>query len=220
MKHVIRGAVLALITAVAFISAGCSPVKRTERSAIQEQEASTAAVSEYRDALEGAQAGSATTKSMDRKEHRTIHAVTAEGIAEEQATLDVLMESLRELPDGAGYAAKEGRAGVEIRKNGDRIEVTGRCDSINRLYIYYRDMSLEQSREIDSLQWEVARLERINARHEAELATAHEVQSLESEKAPGGSRWPWALAGAIAGAAVAVPAVRLKDKIVNKIKQN
>lgn len=220
MKQVIRGAVSALIMAVALIYAGCSPVKRTERSVTQGQEASTAAVSGYLDALEGAQAGMATTKSAERKEHRTIHAVTAEGIAEESATLDVLTESLRDLPDGAGYSARNGRAGVEIVNNGGRLTVTGRCDSINRLCVYYRDMSLEQSREIDSLQWEVARLERINARHEAELATAREVQDSESERARGERRWPWALAGVMAGAAVAVPAVRLKDKITSKIKQD
>lgn len=131
--------------------------------------------------------------------------------------LDVPIQSLRDLPDGAGYAARDGRAGVEIRKRGDRIEVTGHCDSINRLYRYYRDMSMEQSREVDSLQWELSRLKERNSARESELKSLHTEVAKTREKPPETRHW-WALAGFAAGLLCASPARKLKDRITTLLK--
>lgn len=172
---------------------------------------------EYRDTLESGLSGIATTTTTDMTEHRTTHVVTAEGIAAESARLEVLIQSLRDLPDGAGYAAKEGRAGVEIRKNGDHIEVTGRCDSINRLYQYYRDVSMEQRREVDSLQWELSWLKNRYSAQASELESLREESAKTREKPPETLHW-WVLAGFAAGLLCASPARKLKNVITTFLK--
>lgn len=153
MKHLIRGATITLIVAVAMILAGCASTRHKERTV--SQEALSTAASEYLDTLGATMSGSLTSKKSGQKECWMTHAITAEGIAAELARLNVPIQSLRDLPDGAGYTAKDGRAGVELRKEGDNITVIGQCDSISRLYHFYREMSLEQYSEIDSLQREI-----------------------------------------------------------------
>ncbi len=146
------------------------------------------------------------------------HAITAEGIAAESAKLNVPIQSLRDLPDGAGYTAKDGRAGVELRKEGDNITVTGRCDSISRLYHFYREMSLEQYSEIDSLRRELSRLEKFSATQTAELKALHEEQTKARDKPPETRHW-WTLAGFVAGVLCAAPIRKLKNKITTFIKK-
>lgn len=53
------------------------------------------------------------------------------------------------LPAGAGYHAKEGRASVDIRRNGDTIEVTASCDSLARQVEYWQDMYYQARNTID-----------------------------------------------------------------------
>ena len=42
------------------------------------------------------------------------------------------LASLRDLPEGAGYSSRNGRAGVELARVGDEIVATGSCDSLAR----------------------------------------------------------------------------------------
>jgi len=95
---------MTIMAAVALITAGCGTTRRVERSV--SREASTTTGYEYRDTLESGRLEIATTTTTDMTEHRTTHVVTAEGIAAESARLDVPIQSLRYLPDSAGYTAK------------------------------------------------------------------------------------------------------------------
>lgn len=216
MKHLIRGATLTLMVAVAMILAGCASTRHKERTV--SQEALSTAASEYLDTLGTTLSGSLTLKKSGQKECRMTHAITAEGIAAESAKLNVPIQSLRDLPDGAGYTAKDGRAGVELRKEGDNITVTGRCDSISRLYHFYREMSLEQYSEIDSLRRELSRLEKFSATQTAELKALHEEQTKARDKPPETRHW-WTLAGFVAGVLCASPIRKLKNKITTLIKK-
>lgn len=56
---------------------------------------------------------------------------------------------LPSLPPGAGYHAKEGRAAVDIRRNGDTIEVTASCDSLQRQVEYWQDMYYQTKSTVD-----------------------------------------------------------------------
>lgn len=215
MKQLIRGATLMLTAVAVLLIAGCAAPKRTESEILQKMSSTT--TSEYRDTLENDLQGIAITTTTDRKEQQMTYAVMSEGIASESAMLNVPIQSLRDLPNGAGYTAKDGRAGVEIRKNGDRIEAIGRCDSINRLYQYYHDMSMEQRREVDSLQWELSWLKNRHSAQASELESLRDESTRAREKPPETRHW-WALAGFAAGLGCALPARKLKNVITTFLK--
>lgn len=141
----------------------------------------------------------------------------SEGIAAESVTLDVPIQILRDLPDGAGYTAKDGRASVDFRKKGGNIEVTGRCDSINRLYLYYRDVCMDQRLEADSLKWEMSWLKEQNSAQASELHSLHAELAKAREKPPETRHW-WALAGFAAGLFCASPARKIKNRITTLLK--
>lgn len=46
--------------------------------------------------------------------------------------MEIPMENLRNLPDEASYADKNGQAGVNIKIRGDTLVVTATCDSLQR----------------------------------------------------------------------------------------
>lgn len=208
MKQLIRGATLMLTVVAVLLLTGCAATKRVESEISQEALSLTA--SEYRDTLESGLSGIAITTTSDRKEQQKTYAVMSEGISAESATLDVPIQNLRDLPDGAVYTAKDGRASVDLRKKGDNIEVTGRCDSINRLYHFYRDMSLEQRQEVDSLQWELSWLKKQNSAQAFELRSLREESAKVREKPPETRHW-WVLAGFTAGLLCASPIKKLKE---------
>ena len=60
------------------------------------------------------------------------------GIPESEAKVDVPIQNLLNLPDGAGYTAKDGQASVSVQRHGDNITVTGKCDSIARQCLFLR----------------------------------------------------------------------------------
>ena len=119
-------------------------------------------------------------------------------VPESSATLRTTLTSLRDLPDGASYRASDGRASVELRREGDEVYATGHCDSISRLYRYYLSMSLHQSETVDSLQWEFDRSVSRQAFLARELAAMKAGQAASSGS-PSCSRWPWLIAGCVAG---------------------
>lgn len=142
----------------------------------------------------------------------------SEGIAAESATLDVPIQNLRDLPDGAGYTAKDGRACVELRKKGDGIEVIGRCDSISRLYLYYRDMCMDQCLEADSLKRELSWLKEQNSAQVSGQDSSHVKSAEVREKYPDTLHW-WVLAGFAAGLLCVSPARELKNRITTLLKK-
>ena len=61
-----------------------------------------------------------------------------EAVAADTAVLAVAADSVRSLPEGAGYTARSGRASVEVRKRaGGVIVVRGTCDSLERAVSYW-----------------------------------------------------------------------------------
>lgn len=63
-----------------------------------------------------------------------------EAVAADTAVLAVAADSVRSLPEGAGYTARSGRASVEVRKRaGGVIEVRGTCDSLERAVAYWAE---------------------------------------------------------------------------------
>lgn len=64
--------------------------------------------------------------------------VVREAVTADTAVLAVAADSVRSLPEGAGYTARSGRASVEVRKRaGGVIEVRGTCDSLERAVSYW-----------------------------------------------------------------------------------
>lgn len=139
------------------------------------------------------------------------------GIAEASATMELPIGDLEKLPDGSGYTAKDGRAGISVTRNGSNITVTGRCDSIGRLLSFYREMSFEQYRQIDSLQWENSQLLEANTRQAAHIE-AIQAETLKSRDKPPETRHWWALAGFTAGLMLYKPLGKLTTKISTIIK--
>lgn len=63
-----------------------------------------------------------------------------EAVAADTAVLAVAADSVRSLPEGAGYTARSGRASVEVRRGaGGVIEVRGTCDSLERAVSYWAE---------------------------------------------------------------------------------
>ncbi len=205
-----------MLAAAAMVLTGCMTTRHTEQTAAQVAGASSSVA--RLDSLASLQMKTATAKEFALTESQTTLAIGSEGIAEESATLDVSILTLRDLPEGAGYTAKDGRAGVELRKEGDNIKITGRCDSISRLYLFYQAANKEQRREIDSLQWELDWLEKWSARQADEIKTLQASNRLLADKPPESRHW-WALAGFVAGVACAGSLKRFKSKLSSIIKK-
>ena len=55
----------------------------------------------------------------------------------EEARIEIPVAELKDLPKGAEYHAKSGRAGARVRTKGDTIVVWATCDSVWRLCEYY-----------------------------------------------------------------------------------
>lgn len=187
MKHLIRGVTLMAILILPLT--GCMTSRQTEKTV--DQETLTAASTLRLDTLQTGHTANLTVTNSDRKTLQTTYAIEAMGIAPESATLDVTIQSLRDLPDGATYTARDGRAGVELRRKGDRIEAIGRCDSISRLYQIYRERCSEQFTRIDSLETQLSQLKE-SYREQASALSSALSQKATGEKPPEGRRW-WVL---------------------------
>lgn len=199
------------MTAAALMAAGCASTRHGEKSLSREEISTT--VSESRDTLKSGLSTDAMTKISGLRGQLTTRLVTAAGIAEESARLGLPIRNLLDLPEGAGYVSRQGRAGIELRRNGDNIEVTGHCDSINRLYMYYLNESMEQTLEIDSLHRELAWQREISDARAAELRTLQEKADEKTDRPSQTCHW-WTIAGFAAGLLCASPA----RKLINRIK--
>lgn len=121
-----------------------------------------------------------------------------EAVAADTAVLAVAADSVRSLPEGAGYTARSGRASVEVRKRaGGVIEVRGTCDSLERAVAYWAE-----------------RAEYYRSALAARDTSASEVRE-ERVKEKRGSALEWFLAGAAAAVAaifITVLIVKLKKE--------
>lgn len=199
MKHRIRGIPLVLLLVVV-LTAACGTVRKSageqtiasQRSSSSERfEAQAAAVHDtHRHVQEQTQTDSTTT----RREF-------AEPVPEERTNMTIPTQNLLELPDGAKYSARNGRASVEAERQGDKIVVRGRCDSIARRCTYFESRVFRQRILLDSL---AARLDEMQASYERadtqRVAGTLVRRSVERTKQPP-AIWRWLLAGFLAGGA-------------------
>ena len=194
MKNRIRGIPLVVLLA-ALLMAACGAIKNTtsEQTASSEQssfgvqlEAQAAAV---RDTHRHAQTDSTTT----RREY-------AEPVPEERTDMTIPTQSLLDLPDGAKYSAQNGRASIEAERQGDKIVVRGRCDSIARRCTYFENRVFRQRVLIDSLMARLDEMQAYRARADSLLSAAVLTRrTVERMKRPPATWYRWLLAGFLAG---------------------
>jgi len=114
------------------------------------------------------------------------------------------MQNLRDLPDGAKYAAQNGRASVEAERQGENIVVTGKADSIARRCLYFENQVFRQRQSLDSLNrlllTSQAANEQLSTLAVARSGTAQTVET--TRKPPVIWHW-WLLTGFLAGGAAA-----------------
>lgn len=58
-------------------------------------------------------------------------------VAKEEVTLTIPTASLLDLPPSSSFHKRNGRADVEVRREGDSIVVEASCDSLQRLIQWY-----------------------------------------------------------------------------------
>ena len=87
---------------------------------------------------------------------RALRALRTEAIPLRTAAVTVTEESLRNLPEGAAYVARDGRLTLEARRDGDTIRISARSDSLARRVEYYKATSARQDRYADSLKESLA----------------------------------------------------------------
>ena len=72
---------------------------------------------------------------------QTLHVVKEikqQAVPADTATTKITISAIEDLPAGAKFTAKSGRAGVELRRTaGDTIVITAICDSLQLLVYYY-----------------------------------------------------------------------------------
>lgn len=202
---------MTVILAGALTAVSCLGMKEQAASSSMQQQELQAA--QQADSSAVASGAIAITSSATEIMNRTSYMEQTQPVPESTATLTVGLESLRDLPEGAAYRATEGQASVELRRQGDEIMATGHCDSIGRLYSFYFDLSLEQSREIDSLEWELNRSQ--HYRLEAEKLLEETKRVDESSKKQPPNRWfAWVLTGFFFGIAAGF----LTNKVIHNAK--
>lgn len=82
---------------------------------------------------------------------RETRLVTTVPVPKSEVTLTLSADSLRELPAGASYHAKSGRANLDVKKGTEpgTIVVYASCDSLQRLVDYYEQLSASYKAAID-----------------------------------------------------------------------
>lgn len=86
-----------------------------------------------------------------------IRTVTAEPVPASEVSLTLNTDSLLELPAGALYHARSGRANVNVSKGKDpgTIVVYASCDSLQRLVCYYERLAGEYKASLERQSEEV-----------------------------------------------------------------
>ena len=148
---------------------------------------------------------------------QTITALTREGIPESEAKVDVPIQNLLNLPDGAGYTAKDGQASVSVQRHGDNITVTGKCDSIARQCLFYEREVFRQRSEVDSLKRVISRMEqRASQSDEFYNEDSDAVQNIKEK--PPATWYKWLLVGFVASLLLTSPLKKLKNRVLTFIK--
>lgn len=211
MRNLIRGATLALIIAV-FILTGCATAKLTKNR--QSHTLTEQTKSGTTTGVTGEQSDVTAQRTGELLQGQTITVLTQEGIPESEAKVDVPIQNLLNLPDGAGYTAKDGQASVSVQRHGDNITVTGKCDSIARQCLFYEREVFRQRSEVDSLKRVISRMEQTASQSdEIYNEDSDAVQNIKEK--PPATWYKWLLAGFVAGLLLTSP---LKNRVLTFIK--
>lgn len=200
MRNRIRGIPLVALL-VALLMAACGAIKNTtsERTASSEQslrsEAAVAQSVAAHDVNQHMQQQMQTDSTTMCREY-------AEPVPEERTDMTIPTQSLLDLPDGAKYSAQNGRASIEAERQGDKIVVRGRCDSIARRCSYFENRVFRQRVLIDSLTARLDEMQAYRARADSLLSAAVLTQrTVERTKRPPATWYRWLLIGFLAGGA-------------------
>lgn len=200
MKNRIRGIPLVLLL-VAVLMAACGAIKNTtsaQTSLLQQSNSSAqleAQAAAVHDTHRHVQEQTQTDSTMTRREY-------AEPVPEERTDMTIPTQNLLDLPDGAKYSAQNGRASIEAERQGDKIVVRGRCDSIARRCTYFENRVFRQRVLIDSLTVLLDEMQAYQARADSLLAAVSAAyHAAERTEKPPSTWYRWLLAGFLAGGA-------------------
>jgi hypothetical protein len=130
--------------------------------------------------------------------------------------MDVPTAAINSLPEGAGYTARDGQAHLDIRRKGDNLIITARCDSIARQCEYYEEVVFRVSRQVERLREENRHLQ--NALSRAETTAQELHKSLE--KGQRGIPWyGWLGLGFVLGFISDIAPKKGLLSLISKIRQ-
>ena len=202
MRNPIRGATLVLLIAV-FCLMGCATAKLTKSQ--QSHTLTEQTKSGTTTGVTGEQLDVTAQRTGELLQGQTITALTREGIPESEAKVDVPIQNLLNLPDGAGYTAKDGQASVSVQRHGDNITVTGKCEVFR------------QRNEVDSLKQVISRMEQTSSRSDETYKAESDAAQSIKEKPPA-TWYKWLLAGFVGGLLLTSPLKKLKNRILTFLK--
>lgn len=148
MKAFAKLILMALPAMAAVALVGCGASKNTTESTHYERD----------DTTEVYTVDTAARGTVEQLSGVSYYAITAQPIAEDVAVVDIPVEAVAELSDGASYTASEGRATAQLTRVGDNIKVEARCDSVARLCEIYRCIALDYMATNDSLRKEITKI--------------------------------------------------------------
>ena len=214
MRNPIRGVTLVLLIAV-FCLMGCATAKLTKN--LQSHTLTEQTKSGTTTGATGEQSDVTAQRTGELLQGQTITALTQEGIPESEAKVDVPIQNLLNLPDGAGYTAKDGQASVSVQRYGDNITVIGKCDSIARQCLFYEREVFRQRSEVDSLKRVISRMEQTSSRSD-EIYKAESDAAQSIKEKPPATWYKWLLVGFVGGLLLTSPLKKLKNRILTFIK--
>lgn len=150
MKDRIRGwtPVILLLLAV-FLLSGCGTSKKSrylQRQGTMQAERMTDSAAVSADV-----AVTAARRMQELLADRRSSTLTQEPVPAQEVNLTIPFRNLLDLPEGAGYRHRDGRASVDIRRQGDSLTVTGHCDSLMRRCLFYEEEVFRRQVREDSL---------------------------------------------------------------------
>ena len=100
-----------------------------------------------------------TEQSCGRTELRdtegsAIRGIRKEGVPQSKAEISIPVDSLLKLPGEAAYTQRSGQATASVKRDGDRIEVTATCDSLEREVEYYEELYLHALEKLEAYELE------------------------------------------------------------------
>lgn len=200
MKNRIRGIPLVLLLVV-LLTAACGAIKNTasEQTVTSQQSSLSAQLEAQAAAVHDVQQHA--QEQMQAEQTTTLREY-AEPVPEESATTTIPTQSLLNLPDGAKYSAQNGRVSIEAERQGDKIVVRGKCDSIARRCTYFENRVFRQRVLIDSLTSRLNEMQAYRARADSLLAAVSAAyHATEHTEKPPSVWYRWLLIGFLAGGA-------------------